>query len=322
MKLRIHAARVCIAVLLLTLLLGAELFAQGGDVLRPGRRGGTTPTSPSTPSTWYLGVDAGLTWSQFMNGPLSYYTPNPYFPPSLFYDYLDYALPATVDEGSGIGFAVGATIDYAASPGLGLQLRAYYNRRAGSFDESTDLLEVHTDTQTGLTTILRDKTDWTFDHFNLDLLARIQLAPESFYVLVGPSIGFLVGNEATLMQEIVQPGDIYYQEANYVSTPTERELKTAGMSHEVSGFSSTRIDLRAGIGTWIPIADDLFLTPELTLSYPLTKMVSAAVPSAQELPEAALMPRLNSNLVQLSPQNESFNMMTVMFTLGLRWRIQ
>lgn len=323
MKLPPFTVRAGSAVLLCSLLCAVDLAAQsGGDVLRPGRGGGRIIDEPSAPLVWYLGVDAGITWSTFMNGPISYYTPNPYFPPSLLYDYLDFALPATVDEGSGLGFAVGATLDLALTPSFGLQLRGLYNRRAGSFDETVDMLEIHPETSTMLTTVTRDKTEWTFDYVNVDLLARIQLAPESFYLLIGPSIGFLAGNQAALTQEIVQPFDIYYQEANYQTTPTERELKTASMSHEISGFSGTRVDLRAGVGTWIPISEGLYLTPELTLSYPLTKMVSAAVPSAQELPEAALFPRINSSGVQLAPQNDSFNMMTIMFTLGLRWQMQ
>ena len=323
MKLQSCAVRAGCAALLLALLCAAESPAQsGGDVLRPGRGGGRIAAEPAAPTVWYVGLDAGVTWSSFMNGPISYYTPNPYFPPSPLYDYLDFALPATVNKGSGIGFAVGATVDLALTPSLGLTLRGLYNRRAGSFEETVDMREIHPETSTTLTTVTRDKTEWTFDYVNLDLLARIQLAPESFYLLVGPSLGFLAANSAALTQEIVQPFDIYYQEASYQNFPTERELKTASMTHEIDGFSGTRVDLRAGVGTWIAISDGLYLTPELTLSYPLTKMVSAAMPSAQELPEAALMPRINGNLEQIAPQNDSFNMMTIMFTLGLRWQMQ
>jgi hypothetical protein len=58
-------------------------------------------------------------------------------------------------------------------------------------------------------------------------------------------------------------------------------------------MQKNRVDIKGGFGTWIPISKTLFLTPELTLNYPLTKLQSSI----------------------------DYNMFTIFFTVGLRWKM-
>lgn len=280
------------------------LSPSGGDVLRPDRGG----------YDWYLGFDAGLTWSMFQNGPLVYYTSNPYNP--------RHARIGSVDEGNGIGFYLGATADFPVSDALGIMLKLHYHTRAGAFDEATDTREIHQGTSTGLTTILHNQTNWTFNYLGFDVLLRIDLGDTGPYFMIGPSFQGLLSNSAELDQEIVQPDDIYYLEDVNGFDDIVNNYRTSSSTEEVSGLEGFRIDAKAGFGWRVELTRDLQLVPELAFAYPLTKLVDSGFTPESE--DAGVLPVwTNDNSVDntLVTTNNDFNMMTVFFTVGLRWRI-
>ncbi len=284
-----------------------SLRSDGGDVLLPKRAGDYH---------WYIGLDAGLTWSSFMNGPLTFYMPNPYNP--------RYLLPASVNEGDGLGLYFGATVDLPLSDIFGIVLKGNYHTRAGSFDETNDMFEVHPQTSTSLNTIINNKTEWTFNYIGIDLLARVNLGSSPIYFLVGPSFGFLNSNTAKLDQTLVQPDDIFYTEDVNGQDEIVNEFRTASIEEEVTGFKSSRIDLKFGLGWWIELNENLFLTPEITVAYPLTTFVDEDyLSSAHVATEPAEVFPAWRNLANrdLVIPNKDFNMLTAFFTIGLRWRM-
>jgi hypothetical protein len=280
-----------------------------GDVLRP--------KGASSGYSWFIGLDGGLTWSSFMNGPLNYYIPNPHNP--------RYVLPGMVNEGNGIGFYLGATVDLPLSDIFGVVFKGNYHTRVGAFNEVTDMQEIHPETETNLTTLLGNETEWSFNYLAFDVLLRINLGSAPAYLLVGPSFGFLNSNKAKLDQRIVQPDDIYYTEDVNGFDEVVNEFRTASNSAEVKGFMDSRIDLKFGVGWWIELNPDLYLTPEITLAWPLTSFVNADYLSQDHIPtEPAEVYRFwsNTNERTLAETNKDFNMLTAFFTIGLRWRIK
>jgi|GEM_PF-1434134 len=291
---------------------------EAGDVLRPDRGG--------PPYYWYLGFDAGLTYSSFTNGPLPYYMPNPHNP--------RYILPASVDEGNGLGWYIGVAMDLPISDAFGIVAKLNYHTRFGEFDESIDTREIHPETESDLTTILNCKTDWTFDYIGFDVLARIRFGTSPFYALIGPSFGFLNSNSATLTQTIVRPDDIYYTEDVFGSDEVVNSLRAASVTEEVQGFMNSRIDLKFGIGASFELNERLSLTPEITVAYPMGSFVDEyytdsdrPVPTPlTEINRAEirvwkgreLLPGAREILVRPNPD---FNMLTAFFTIGLRWRM-
>lgn len=296
--------------LLLAPALDAVSGGPDGDVLRPGRSSGLV---------WNLGLDAGITYSSFSNGPISFRSPNPYWGGLTFAEQIanwnplqpDIALPleSTIDGGSGLGFVLGATADLSLSRMFGLALKVNYHTRNGSFENEYDTQFLHPTTTTGQTMVLRDEVDWSFTYIGVDLLARIQLLEDSWYVLVGPSFGSLNSNNAKLTQTIVRPDDIYYTEQVYQNNPTERQLKSAGSEGEITGFESSRFDLKAGVGTWIPLGPAVFLTPEVTVAIPLTKIAKGVSGTARFNPP-------------FTPNNPDWNALTIFATVGIRWRLK
>lgn len=284
------------------------LSADGGDVLRPERGGGDYH--------WYLGLDAGLTWSQFQNGPVSFYTPNPHNS--------KYPLQATFDEGNGIGFLIGAALDLPLSDAFGFMARLNYHTRAGSSTTSTFPVPAFRYLPDGsaeaVDATMEDQVDLTFSHFALDLLLRIQLQEDAWYLFFGPSFAAILSNKAELEQRIVAPDDIYYVEEFIDGDDIVNNFRTADASTELSGFAEGRFDLKVGIGTWIPLSDNLYLTPEIALAWPLLKLVDENYAHDQNgrIEDNAAVFERTAPFIE---NNDDFNMMTVFFTLGLRWRI-
>lgn len=262
------------------------MLRDGGDVLRPDRGSGDYH--------WYLGFDAGLTYSMFQNGPVVYYISNPYLPTEF--------LLANVDEGSGIGLYFGATLDFPLSEIIGVVVKGNFHSRAGSFEEVMDLGPINDPV---IHTIFNNKTDMTYNYIGVDLLARVNLGSAPLYVLLGPSFSFLSSNKVKLDQAIVQPEGYYYKEDIFGNTPNQ--YTTANSEAEITDFNDSRTDLKFGLGYRLELNPDLLLTPELTAAYPLSDHINR-----DKVDPLAI----SSGLV-----NPDFNMITVFFTLGLRWRI-
>jgi hypothetical protein len=307
----------CTAVLTVPPLAGAHehgvpvaswLARDGGDVLRPDRGGGAYH--------WYLGIDAGLTWSQFQNGPLSFYTPNPYNS--------KYPLQATMDAGNGIGFVIGAALDFPLSENIGLMARVNYHTRTGSSTRSTFPVEAYRFFDDGsveeVDATIEDKVDLTFSHLSLDVLFRVQLQKDAWYLFFGPSFSGILSNEAALKQRIVEPEDIYYIEEFIDGDDIVNNFRSAESTSELSGFAGGRFDVKFGLGTWIPLSDNLFLTPEISIAWPLMKLVDEAY-IHDRIGKPGDTAAVFERTAPFIENNDDFNMMTVFFTVGLRWRI-
>lgn len=272
----------------------------GGDVLRPGPK--------SEDGHFYLGFDLGLTYSTFQDGPVSFYSPNPYFE--------QFPLESTVHDGSGVGYYIGLTADIPINETFGIVGKLNYHARNGSFDRTTDSIPVVTP-QGEVLAAWRDEVDWAFNYVGVDLLLRVQLVEESLYLLLGPSLGFLTGNNANLTQTILTDG-VFYQEEAFPQDPLVNQLTEANSDGEVEGFSSTRVDIKFGLGSWFHLSDNLYLVPEAMVAFPLTQFtdVQSYGPN-EDLPDAALFDRQIPFIIE----NEDFNMLTFFFTVGLRWQL-
>ncbi|MCB2204387.1 hypothetical protein KQI65_06520 [bacterium] len=296
--------RTCLAVMLISGLLLPALPQQGfadgpdrqpsrswlrdgGDVLRPER------TQPSD-YVWYIGVDAGLTYSRFQDGPVYYIIPHPYVPE------LDWF--GSADEGDGLGLYLGATVDFPLSDIFGIVIKGYYHTRTGTSE--TDL-EIQHPTEPLQTAILHNETDMSFDYLSADILARINIPTTPVYALLGFAYSSLSSNNFTLNQSIVDPADLYYWEDMNGSIPNMlREGSTEG---EIQQFKDSRLDFKLGLGLWIPLTPSLSLTPEAAVAIPMGDLIDS-----DQVDQAAI----DAGFV-----NPDFNMITSFITIGLRWHI-
>lgn len=299
-----------------------SLFGDGGDVLRPER-------TEKSDYVWYIGFDAGLTYSRFQDGPVSFYMPNPYHAdnptPTMGIPH-PYALFAAADDGAGLGLYLGLTADFPLGDAFGIMLKGNYHNRAGSFSATTDLNEIHPDTQSDLTTVLEHETDWTFNYIGFDILLRIEPLDIPLYAMIGPSFGFLSSNTAELNQRIVQPDDIYYTEWVNGEVDIVNEYRTASAKEEVAGFLETRTDLKLGLGYRIALTPSLSLVPEAAVAIPLGSFVDRVYDASTDpdviTENAALYDWTNSFNEPIGVTNRDFNVITSFITIGLRWHIR
>jgi hypothetical protein len=259
----------------------------GGDVLRPER-------SQPSDYVWYIGLDAGLTYSRFQDGPVYYIIPHPYVPE------LDWF--GSADEGDGVGLYLGATVDFPITDILGLVVKGAYHTRAGSFE--TDLVIDHPENPLQTAT-LRNETDMTFQYMSADILARINVPSTPVYALLGLGYSALSSNNVTLNQSIIDPDDLYYwEDMNGTITNMLREGSTEG---EIQEFNESRTDLKLGLGLRLPLTTSLSLTPEAVVAVPLGDLIDRD--------------KVDADAISAGFVNPDFNMITTFITIGLRWHI-
>ncbi len=260
-------------------------YLMGGDVLRP--------AGPRTP--WYLGLDAGITYSSFSGGPILLSNlKNPYRPTVKGAQRQAYA-----DKGNGLGFYIGATIDYPLSHTVGLIGKINYHTRSGKFSSATkevisllppDSIEYHQD------------FTWSLNYIAIDILLRVQLLEKSLYLLAGPSFAFLQKNTVALNEKIIGTNKFYIEDDPTLPDPLARRLTTLSSETEITNLNKTRIEFKAGLGTWIPVSTKLFLTPEVMVTFPISRLIK-------------------NDETFGGIKVYDFNMWTIFVTVGLRWEM-
>lgn len=258
----------------------------GGDVLRP--------ASPGNP--WYIGFDVGGTWSTFSNGPVALKNlKNPYNPKAA-------ALrTAIAGDGNGFGFYIGATVDFPVSKIVGIVGKVNFHTRSGSF--SSQAREVFSLLPPDTTDIKQD-LKWTFNYIGIDLLVRIQIIEKSLYAFVGPSYVSSLSNKVKLDEQLLNPNAFYIEDDGTPFGTTARKLQTLNSETEITGLEKSRFELKAGLGWWIPLDKKLYLTPEVLVGIPLTKLISDQTDPT------------TGKIVTFD-----FNMMSLFATIGLRWEM-
>ena len=249
----------------------------GGDVLRP--EGGKSP--------WFIGIDGGITYSSFSGGPvLLGPLKNPHR--------LTATRKAFVDEGNGLGFYIGGAVDFPLSKSVGIVGKLNYHTRSGNFSSTTReitppsiLPPYPADTMD-----FAQDTKWTFNYIGIDLLLRVQLIDKSLYLIGGFGFANLSKNNVKLDERMLTPNHYYFEDSqapNYLIN----KITTLSSETEIVNLNKNRFDFKIGAGTWIPISDKLFLTPEVMFALPITKF---------------------SN-------DFEYKMMTLFATIGLRWQM-
>lgn len=247
----------------------------GGDVLRPNRGN----------VRFYLGADAGISLSHFFGMHVARATTDPYN---------GYFLWAPFSSGNGMGPLVDGVLDIPLDEDFGVVFKLGWLARKEKFSSAHVDPIFYIDQNSNLAPALLHSTlDLSVSHFTGDILLRYQLVPQSWYLLGGFSYNYLLSNEGTFTQNILEPTDLYFGN----SLGGGRSYTQTG---EMTGITTSRWAIKAGVGTWIPLSKSAFFTPELCIDYPLTNFVEGyGVP-----------------LMFVPPSDSKF--MTVSLTLGLR----
>ncbi|MBL0174251.1 MAG: outer membrane beta-barrel protein [Ignavibacteria bacterium] len=227
-----------------------------GDVLHPGRA--------SAGLVWHLGFDVGLNYAAYSGTQVITFV-NPIAQADGW---------SAFDGGNGLGFIVDGVVDLSLSDHVGLVAKLGYIQRVDKFSGAfVDPVFLRLPSGALAPATLDGKLDLTTSFFNFDFLLRYQLAPKSWYFLGGVSVSSLLSSDkGNLEQRIVSPDNTFYlDQFGQLTNFTSFALSDL----TVSGYKKTRVALKAGIGTWIPLGTSVFLTPELTADYALNPFLKA-----------------------------------------------
>ena len=259
-----HALRI----VLLSLLLPVTVTAGGGpdstglrgapsgDVLRPLQLRG---------SSLYLGFDAGAQYAKYF-GTHAYTVQSPFSPAMLW---------SKFDGGDGLGFVIRGVADIPVTPSLGVIAKLGYNSREDTYSGTFENPIFYLDPASGFPApaTLDGEIALTMEFLTIDLLLRYQLMPKTWYLLGGFTVSSLLGSSGSFAQTIVSPASVSYADTELLPTGVRSVTLS---SFEAKGFNTPRFGLSLGVGTWIPLSQSAFLTPELSADYALNVFRDAA----------------------------------------------
>ncbi len=222
----------------------------------------------------YFGAEIGLTSGTFSGGPVSFTGVNQHNSNAeISSELIDKHAPA-------FGLSIGGVLDLAMSEMFGVQGKIGYRGIASTGEKSYQIDCADPQGVSGIAD-LTDKYTSSVGYLGLDLLARIQLAPDGIYGLAGVGFSSVLSANADFTKTIVSsPNDCQWLDENGLQTG---ELVNETSDDFKDDLNSSRFDARLGLGTWIPVGNDgMVVVPELTIGIPLTRMVNAELADAYE----------------------------------------
>lgn len=181
------------------------------------------------------------------------------------------------ESGSGFGFVFGGQVDMNFSSNIGLitNLQFYDNRSGSNEEESSNQYQ---DNQGNpVTSTVTDEQDISLAYFLIEPLFKLSIPQSGFYFFAGPSLGFNVEGsfERTVTETLPDP--YTFNDGSNKST-----AKSKGSIKDLLA----RVELKLGSGMDIPIGTGMYISPQLSFGYGITKVqedVSWRVMTAQAL---------------------------------------
>ena len=223
----------------------------------------------------YWGFELGATFNWFQGASQFAYTLSESAANSPTGVQIDQAVKFA-SPGSGVGFLFGGVVDFALSNAFSLEGKLRYVKSTVTGDDTRTNALV---SPPGQSARIVSHHSTGISYFGLDALGRIQLSPNSVYLLAGLGFSTLVGNSLDLTKRIdsAGPGTSFVDD-NGTTTGLTSLSSTGSLS---SGYNSSRFALKFGVGTFIPIGSAwTVLTPEILADIPLTELYDAPTVSA------------------------------------------
>lgn len=168
-------------------------------------------------------------------------------------------------DGKGSGFLLGAKAEYKLSHKFNLYGSIVYEDRSGDFNSSSITAPVFiADDKPLQTATLEQRLQVNLDYMAISPLIKYKPFEFDLGILFGPSFDFIIHNEMTHTENIIDPPGLYFLDG----TKTRQVL-----SNKIPSKNSFLIDLKAGISYGIPV-DDFLLSPEIFYCLPLIKVTS------------------------------------------------
>lgn len=167
-------------------------------------------------------------------------------------------------SGSGTSIGFGGIVRLPFMSRLALSLRAGFTGFRGEFSAT----QQEPGAPGGAPVILTIRHTVAASFGQMSLLPMLEFSPVNrLRLTAGPEAGFLLYNTVTQQEEIIDPPG-----ATWVETGTPVQTLFDGTLDEAQGFQAAAV---LGAGYTIPLSGTLSVTPELHVSFPLTRLYPA-----------------------------------------------
>lgn len=175
----------------------------------------------------------------------------------------------TFEDGTGIGWMAGNSIEVPFSKNLSIFGRAFFHKADGDFKSFPENpARVSLDDGTLVSLLTEHQLDVSLDYIQLEALGAYYVS-DKVYLAFGPGVATATHASYTQVEEIQQPFGIKFR--NGEST---RQIASANFDDNPNTETNIRITAHALVGADFLIAENLYLSPETGFIFPFTNVLS------------------------------------------------
>lgn len=175
----------------------------------------------------------------------------------------------TFEDGTGIGWLAGNSIEVPFGTNISLFGRAFFHKADGDFvGAPKDQPRVSLDDGTLVYLSTEHQLDVSLDYIQLEALGAYYVS-DKVYLAIGPGVAIPTQASYTQVEEIQQPFGITFRNGE-----RSRQIASANFNDNPKTETNLRINVHALVGADLSIAENLFLSPEAGLIFPFTNVLS------------------------------------------------
>lgn len=171
----------------------------------------------------------------------------------------------TFDEGSGTGFVLGLKAFFPLTDQIDITPRVSFETRPGTFSTLGEPLPILGQNNQVETMQFRDELNVSLSGIAIDAMGSFAFTDFGLYAAVGPTFWLAAGKGFTKDETIANPNGVDYKTGG----TTKRILEG-----DFQNLESLQIGGRGGLGARIPLAEAMYINPEVLYTFPFTNVTT------------------------------------------------
>lgn len=175
----------------------------------------------------------------------------------------------TFEDGTGIGWMAGNSIEVPFGTNYSFFGRAFFHKANGDFvGAPKDQPRVSLDDGTLVYMTTEHQLKVSLDYVQIEALGAYYVS-DKVYLAIGPGVAIPTQASYTQVEEIQQPFGITFRNGE-----RSRQIASANFDDNPKTKTNLRINVHALVGADLSIAENLFLSPEAGFIFPFTNVLS------------------------------------------------
>lgn len=176
-------------------------------------------------------------------------------------------------QGSGLGYKLGISTDLVIAGGFAMRLGLFFRSNSTGVTE-THVAEPSVRLPANANPTVERSYTATWQFVGSDLMARIPLVIGDLYGLGGISIAYMISDKFDAEEHITDaPGQVSYLDLPQGTLNGNRSFSVADQESN-NYYNKVQFGAKFGLGYFIPVSEDIVLTPEVTYVLPFGKLTS------------------------------------------------